>query len=61
MRFILPSQYICLFRVILTVNIDYFRIHRPAGVLLDTNRVFRELRNKSLYMMQKGAGISQSV
>lgn len=56
MRFILPSQYICLFRAILTVNIDYVRIHRPTGLLLDSDRVFREVRNKSLYMIQKGPG-----
>jgi len=51
-RFILPLQYICLFHAFLTVNIYYFRTHRPVGLLLDTDRVFCEIWNKSLCMIQ---------
>ena len=55
-RFVVPSEYTCLFRANLTVNIDYFRKQRAAGSLLGTDRVFCEVRNKSCVWCRRGPG-----
>jgi hypothetical protein len=62
--YILPTQCICVFRMVLTTNRDHFpKQHQPAGLCNGVSLRFLSGANQTFKcnLVDSGAGIAQSV